>query len=121
MTVLAQRILKREGYFSGTVDGDFGTYSYNATRSFQSAHGLLQDGIVGGNTWQALMNKTAYCGYIYYGYTTNLGYRITSETCGDYVQAGLAQRIEVRAYNRSPGYPTDGTLIPASLSGPTAI
>ncbi|PKV83052.1 peptidoglycan-binding protein [Streptomyces sp. TLI_146] len=37
------------------VDGDFGTNTYNAVRSFQSWYGgLAVDGQVGVNTWRAL-------------------------------------------------------------------
>jgi GH25 family lysozyme M1 (1,4-beta-N-acetylmuramidase) len=37
------------------VDGDFGPATRTAVVSFQSAHGLEPDGIVGPNTWQALV------------------------------------------------------------------
>ncbi|MFD3457404.1 peptidoglycan-binding protein [Streptomyces sp. NPDC058691] len=37
------------------VDGDFGPGTDSAVRGFQSAHGLAVDGIVGSNTWQALV------------------------------------------------------------------
>ena len=36
------------------VDGDFGTNTYNAVIAFQKAHGLTQDGIVGGQTQKAI-------------------------------------------------------------------
>jgi GH25 family lysozyme M1 (1,4-beta-N-acetylmuramidase) len=41
-----------------TVDGEFGPATHTATVSFQSGHGLTADGIVGPNTWQALVVTT---------------------------------------------------------------
>ena len=40
-----------------SVDGDFGASTQAAVRSFQSAHGLSVDGVVGTNTWNALVNS----------------------------------------------------------------
>ncbi|MER5752839.1 GH25 family lysozyme [Streptomyces sp. NPDC002088] len=45
------------GGSSLTVDGDFGTNTYNAVVSFQSAKGLTADGIVGPLTWRALVTS----------------------------------------------------------------
>ena len=39
-----QRALKARGYFSGTVDGDFGSTTRTALEAWQSAHGLSQTG-----------------------------------------------------------------------------
>jgi len=39
-----------------TVDGVFGSGTTSAVRSFQSSHGLAVDGIVGSQTWQALVS-----------------------------------------------------------------
>lgn len=40
-----------------TVDGDFGTKTHNATVAFQKKYGLEVDGIVGKNTWKALLES----------------------------------------------------------------
>jgi hypothetical protein len=37
-----------------TTDGDFGPKTQSAVKSWQKAHGLLADGIVGKNTWAAM-------------------------------------------------------------------
>ncbi|MEV7280885.1 peptidoglycan-binding protein [Streptomyces sp. NPDC093111] len=50
----AQTQLNRYGY-GLAVDGDFGTASTNAAKDFQSKHGLTPDGIIGANTWNALV------------------------------------------------------------------
>ncbi|MFB7545958.1 peptidoglycan-binding protein [Streptomyces zaomyceticus] len=53
----AQTQLNRHGY-GLVVDGDFGTASTNAAKDFQSKHGLTADGIVGSNTWNALVGAS---------------------------------------------------------------
>lgn len=40
------------GLFPGEIDGNFQETTLNATLSFQEAYGLMQDGIVGRQTWQ---------------------------------------------------------------------
>ena len=37
------------------MDGSFGANTETAVRSFQSAHGLTVDGVVGAQTWSALV------------------------------------------------------------------
>jgi hypothetical protein len=54
LVVWAQEHLISAGY-AIPVDGGFGPKTVFAVRSFQTAHGLLADGIVGPATWQALL------------------------------------------------------------------
>ena len=53
----AQKLLIAKGYSCGAAgaDGDFGAGTYNAVKKFQAANGLEADGIVGANTWAALL------------------------------------------------------------------
>lgn len=50
-----QLLLNGKNYNCGTVDGDFGSKTLQAVKSFQKATGLDVDGIVGKNTWTALL------------------------------------------------------------------
>ena len=52
---LLQSVLNRLGYGAGEVDGIFGVRTENAVKRFQRTVGLTVDGIVGKNTWNALM------------------------------------------------------------------
>src|SRR5262249_19342871 len=52
-----QLMLQARGY-SLSIDGDFGPQTASAIKSFQSAHGLGVDGIVGSQTWPALVMTT---------------------------------------------------------------
>ena len=49
-----QRKLKESGYYSGDVDGIFGSATENAVKKFQSKNGLTADGICGIRTLEAL-------------------------------------------------------------------
>jgi len=49
-----QQELTADGFSTGGVDGSFGAKTLAAVESFQRAHGLGVDGIVGGQTWGAL-------------------------------------------------------------------
>lgn len=49
-----QQKLKNLGYYTGSVDGIFGSKTKAAVLKFQKDYGLTQDGIVGKNTLKAL-------------------------------------------------------------------
>ena len=49
-----QSRLKEWGYYTGSVDGIFGTATRNAVIAFQKANGLTPDGIVGSKTLSAI-------------------------------------------------------------------
>lgn len=53
----AQQLLIAKGYSCGAAgaDGDFGAGTYSAVKKFQADNGLEADGIVGANTWAALL------------------------------------------------------------------
>ena len=53
-----QRVLKTKGYYSGAVDGIYGTGTKNAVIKFQKKNGLKADGIAGKQTLKALGVKT---------------------------------------------------------------
>jgi hypothetical protein len=54
--VALQSILTILGYYTGEIDGSFGSKTDSAVRAFQKAKGLEADGIVGSATWEALLN-----------------------------------------------------------------
>lgn len=49
-----QQALKDRGYYTGNVDGIFGTGTYEAILNFQRDNGLTPDGIAGASTLSAL-------------------------------------------------------------------
>lgn len=52
----AQGLLTAQGVNPGPIDGIFGPRTDEATRTFQTGHGLDVDGIIGPHTWTHLMN-----------------------------------------------------------------
>ncbi len=55
-----QRRLKQWGYYTGAVDGIFGSGTRRAVLSFQKKNGLAADGIVGKATYKALGMNDSY-------------------------------------------------------------
>ena len=49
-----QTKLKRWGYYSGNIDGIYGTQTVNAVKYFQRKNGLTVDGIAGPATLRAM-------------------------------------------------------------------
>ncbi len=54
-----QRRLKDLGYYTGSVDGDFGAGTESAVRAFQRANGLHVDGVAGPRTLSTLNSSSA--------------------------------------------------------------
>ncbi|MGL4850957.1 MAG: peptidoglycan-binding protein [Clostridium sp.] len=57
ITKIIQKRLNALGYTTNGIDGIFGGGTHNAVIKFQKAKNLSADGIVGKNTWKALMAK----------------------------------------------------------------
>jgi murein L,D-transpeptidase YcbB/YkuD len=51
-----QAFLSQRGYYDSTVDGIYGPRTQSAVRQFQQAQNLQADGIVGPQTWGAMMS-----------------------------------------------------------------
>lgn len=56
---LVQQRLKELGYYTGRVDGKFGSGSVNALKAFQMKNGLESDGIAGSGTYALLFSYLA--------------------------------------------------------------
>lgn len=125
MAVMIQRILKGDGYYSGLIDGQFGSVSASATVSYQKAKGLVADGVVGSDTWVSLKYSSILdCGILgHSGYST-YAYRISTEGCGRYIQQRASMVYMVRAYNNNGTSPSDpasgGHYVTVNITGPTA-
>ena len=50
-----QELLRFHNIDAGKIDGDFGPITEGAVKTFQSSRGLKSDGVVGKDTWEALI------------------------------------------------------------------
>ena len=50
-----QELLRFHNIDAGKIDGDFGPITEGAVKTFQSSRGLKSEGVVGKDTWEALI------------------------------------------------------------------
>ena len=56
--VKLQQQLQKLGFLSGSIDGDFGATTEAAVKAAQTRYGLEPDGVVGGSTWDFLLQQS---------------------------------------------------------------
>ena len=93
-----------------TADGVFGSGTESAVRSYQSAHGLTVDGVVGNNTWYSILPvlREGSTGEAVKGLQRELvdaGYSLTVD--GSF---GPATNTAVRSYQSKVGLVVDGVV-----------
>jgi hypothetical protein len=104
-----QYMLRASGR-SVTADGVFGSGTESAVRSYQSAHGLTVDGVVGNNTWYSILPvlREGSTGEAVKGLQRELvdaGYSLTVD--GSF---GPATNSAVRSYQSKVGLVVDGVV-----------
>ncbi|MFC8533146.1 peptidoglycan-binding protein [Streptomyces sp. NPDC057249] len=115
-----QRLLNAQGYPAGEADGSFGPATAAAVTSFQSAHGLDADGVVGARTWTALLSAgtTPVLAEDATGEDVKRLQRALTAALGSTVDAdgtfGPATATAVRSYQTGRGLTVDGVVGPAT-------
>lgn len=99
LVVWAQEHLLTAGY-TLPVNGNFGTGTLAAVTAFQTAHGLTVDGVVGPETWQALLRYAP----------TKVTWTKTGAKVARAAGAGVIQTVP-----ESASLPAKGNEIPGSL------
>lgn len=99
--------LLRQGGATITADGAFGPATDSAVRTFQSARGLTADGLVGSQTWPALVVtvRNGSTGEAVRGAQVQLGVTVD----GNF---GPATEAAVRSFQTSSGLTSDGVVGP---------
>lgn len=54
-----QTMLKKLGYYNGSIDGTFGSGTYSAVRTFQQKNGLIVDGVAGSATLKKISSAVS--------------------------------------------------------------
>ena len=105
-----QQLLDSAGA-SLTVDGNFGSATLAAVESYQSAHGLSVDGIVGPNTKASLDGATT-------GVPAPIA--LTSSSCPTYITegqiSGCVTKLQELLNSHGAGLTVDGDFGPATFS-----
>jgi N-acetyl-anhydromuramyl-L-alanine amidase AmpD len=109
-----QYLLRQHGWTGVTVDGIFGSVTYNAVRAFQSSRGLAVDGMVGSQTWPALIVtvRSGSSGEAVRAVQSQLaskGYTVTVDGA-----FGPQTESAVRSFQSSRGLTVDGVVGPVT-------
>lgn len=103
-----QQVLKEKGYYTGNIDGIFGTATKNAVISFQRDNGLSVDGIAGKETLKALniggADYNSYSGYMSVDYEL-LARIISAEARGEPYLGQVAVGAVVLNRIEHPSFP----------------
>jgi len=108
---LIQTKLKNWGYYSGTVDGIYGTKTVAAVKYFQQKNGLTADGIAGNATLAAMGIDAATAAASQYGGTSNssqvdlLARLISAEARGEPYTGQVAVGAVVLNRVKHPSFP----------------
>jgi hypothetical protein len=106
-----QYLLRQRGS-AIAADGIFGAGTAGAVRSFQSSHGLSADGVVGTNTWSALVVtvRSGSTGQAVRGVQTSLRAHGSSVTVDGIFGSGTASAV--RSFQSARGLSADGIVGP---------
>ncbi len=115
---LLQSTLNKLGYGAGNVDGIFGSRTENAVKRFQKSVGITVDGVVGKNTWNALMPYID--GYIKYTVKSGDTFWQLARAFGTSVNAIIAANPNVDPENLRIGseiiIPIGNSVVPTDMS-----